>query len=715
MKRQIEEIRWREVVFQRPFEIDLVFEILTHLASVSPRGAVVWEARGSNGIVRYLLGAERKHMRKLEETFRAHGNIRFYAAPEQMRGVISTAKRLKISHPILSLKTDISHSVIRAGLAAIAAGKQEAVLQIIFGPSVKPTVTPKKMADPHATWLHALLGNVEDASPESRSSAKEKAQHHGFCADIRIGASGKHAFSRIYDLLSALKTLESAGVRISAETEKAGKIHITHVPWRFPLRLSVRELAHFLLLPVGQEEMAGAAGLHPKPLPPPKWYKSPASAVQDRTFAIATDAAEPARLSISPRDSLYQTVLLGPTGSGKSTAMLHLILQDIQAGRSVLVIDPKNDLTHDILARIHESRADDVVVIDPSCACPVGFNPLAFKGHNPSLIADAILAVLQQVFAANWGIRSQDVLSAALLTLAETEGASLLWLPALLTDEAFRRKITSKVKDKVALKPFWEQFEAMKDSERRIEVAPVLNKLRQYLLRPGLRNVLGQSDPKFQLTDLFYKRRIVLVGLNKGVIGAESARLLGSLLVSMVWTLALSRANMPPEKRHIVSVYIDELQDYIALPTDLSDALAQARGLGLGLTLAHQYRDQLPPDIRAGIDANCHNKIIFGLRSKDAKDMAAMAPALDALDFMGLPRYQVYTSFQHNGKSTGWVQGRTLPPPPALRMAAELKARSMTAYGKPAEEVEKEYWDMIRAAHPSGKDFPDSAIGRRKL
>lgn len=109
----------------------------------------------------------------------------------------------------------------------------------------------------------------------------------------------------------------------------------------------------------------------------------------------------------------------------------------------------------------------------------------------------------------------------------------------------------------------------MRDSERRTEIAPVLNKIRQFLYRPGLRNILGQSNPKFQLTDLFYKRKIILVPLNKGTIGAESARLLGSLIVGLTWTLALSRANIPAYKRHIISLYIDELQDYLTLPTDL--------------------------------------------------------------------------------------------------------------------------------------------------
>ena len=206
----------------------------------------------------------------------------------------------------------------------------------------------------------------------------------------------------------------------------------------------------------------------------------------------------------------------------------------------------------------------------------------------------------------------------------------------------------------------------------------------------------------------------MLVPLNKGIIGSESARLLGSMIVGLTWTLALSRANLPPERRHIVSVYIDELQDYLNLPTDLSDALAQARGLGVGMTLAHQYRDQLPTEVRAGVDANCRNKIVFGLNSKAAKDMAVMAPELTAGDFMALPRYQIYTSFQSSGKNTGWVQGRILPPTPSLRDPVELRALSMETYGVPAEDVETEYLNLY-TNHSAAGDTPDGTpIGRRK-
>lgn len=715
-KHTIEHICWLEVSWQRPFTVDAVWEALTHLSSLSPRGAVIWECRGKDGHIAHLLGADRRYIGKIAQAFRAHGDIQFREVYGSSRTTVRAARELKITKPVLSLNTNLAGAVVRAGLAAMTEDKRgtEIVLQVVLGRGFAPSPVPADLSDPHATWLEVILGSVSKATVEARKTVREKVEQHGFETTVRIGVSDERATSRLHALISALKVLETAGVRIHDEAENPEKLNSAHVPWHFPLRLSVKELANFLLLPAGEEELPGTPGLHPRLLLPPVWYRGPANPQNDRSFAVSMDMV-PKKLSISPRDSLEHAHLIGPTGSGKSTAMEHLILSDIRAGRSVLVLDPKNDLVADVLARIPEERAGDVVVIDPSSPCPVGFNPLGFTSYqNKALIADAVLSVLREIWTDSWGVRIQDILSASLLTLAEIDGASLLWLQPLLTDDNFRRKIVSGVKDKVALLPFWVQFEALSELQRRQQIEPVLNKLRQFTLRPGLRNVLGQAHPKFSLMDLFTQRKIVLVPLNKGIVGGESARLLGSLIVGLTWTLTLSRANLPPERRHLVSVYIDELQDYLALPTDLSDALAQARGLGIGMTLAHQYRDQLPPEVRAGVDANCRNKIVFGLNSKDAKDMAAMAPELSAEDFMTLPRYQIYTSFQSGGKNTGWVMGRTLPPTPALRDPAELYARSMRTYGTPAEETEEEYLKTVMNHSAPGSDAGETPIGRRK-
>jgi hypothetical protein len=298
-------------------------------------------------------------------------------------------------------------------------------------------------------------------------------------------------------------------------------------------------------------------------------------------------------------------------------------------------------------------------------------------------------------------------------------------LPALLTDDSFRRRITANISDPIGLGAFWANYEAMSKSERNRVIAPALNRMRQFLMRPELRALLGQTKPKFQLAELFANEShpIVLVPLNKATIGHENARLLGSLIISHLWTLALGRANVSAEQRNPVFVYVDELQNYLAFPTDISDALSQARGLGVGLILAHQYRAQLSTEVKHGIDANCRNKIVFGLNATDAAEIEKQAPELTKEDFMLLPRYGVYTSVQSGGKATGWIMGRTLPPCPSVRSAHETKAYSMARYGNDVEQVEREYMGAVygesvqqNRSHSSnnGATAVNEPIGRRK-
>jgi hypothetical protein len=709
------DILWKEVIWPRPFEPDTALVMLTHLASVDRRGPLVFEARAVLGSVRYFLGAEPPALRLVSTLISSEVRGARFAAGGR-RGSVAIVRHIKLSHPSLALNTKNTLAVIRASLASLARTRHsgdETVLQIILGRPFTPSLLPGKLSDPKATWLDIIRGTVAPATRESRASLHERAGYHGFETVIRIGASSDsaaRATENLRALFSGLKVAESMGVRMSAAPDRDDAVDEVKRPWHFPLRLSVRELLGLLCWPLGEEEFSGVAGLHPKPLPAPRW-------LADTGRGFGKSEGGEVTLGISARDSLEHTAILGPTGSGKSTAMLSLIMADVNAGRSVLVIDPKSDLIGDILSRIPSERENDVVVLDPSDPLPAGLNPLVGTGRTPLLTADAILAVFQGLFADSWGVYTQDILSAALLTLTQTKGASLLWLPPLLTDEVFRNKITRNIPDQIGLGAFWAGFENMSPSQRNQATAPVMNKVRRFLLRPELRGMLGQAEPKFSMMDIFYKRRIVLVPLNKGMIGHESARLLGSLIVGQLWTMALSRAGIPAEKRHIVSVFIDEVQDYLRLPTDLSDALAQARGLGVGLTVAFQYRNQLPADLRAGIDANARNKIVFGLTGSDAKDMAAMAPELDPVDFMTLPRFAVYASLRQNGKSTGWISGKTMPPAPAHRSAHEVKAVSMAAYGREIREVEREYMAALGhrdAETGSGVNDDGEHIGRKK-
>ena len=186
---------------------------------------------------------------------------------------------------------------------------------------------------------------------------------------------------------------------------------------------------------------------------------------------------------------------------------------------------------------------------------------------------------------------------------------------------------------------------------------------------------------------MFTERKILLVSLSKGLLGPETSALLGSLVVSQLWQAVLGRAAIAPERRHPVLVYVDEFQDYLHLPLDLADALAQARGLGVGFTLAHQYLHQLDPAMRSAVLANAQSRLAFRLPSEDARIIAADS-ALAPEDFQSLGAFQCYAQLVATAAVQPWCSALTMPPSPALSDPAVIRAASRSAYGVKRAEIE---------------------------
>jgi len=411
-------------------------------------------------------------------------------------------------------------------------------------------------------------------------------------------------------------------------------------------------------------------------------------------------------LALSPADSLRHLHLLGPTGSGKSTLLLNLITQDMAAGRGVVVIEPKGDLIADVLQRIPAHRVNDVVLLDPTDSeRPVGLNPLARGGRSPELVADQLLGLFHSLYAAHWGPRTQDILGASLLTLARMPGMTLAALPLLLTDAGFRRRVLPKVVDPIGLEPFWSAFDAWSEPERAAAIAPVMNKLRPLLMRPELRAIIGQTRPRFDLRQVFTERKVLLVNLARGLLGPETSALLGSLVVSQLWQTTLGRSSIVPERRHPVFVYVDEFQDYLHLPLDFADALAQARGLGVGFGLAHQYLHQLDPAMRSAVLANAQSRVAFRLPSEDARVLAA-GSALDPEDFQSLGAFQCYAQLMAGAALQPWCSTRTLPAGQPTSDPALIRAASREAYGTDRADIEADLHHLIfRRPSTNGDDL----------
>ena len=687
MARPTQPLVWHQLRFALPLATETAVGLVERILADGSLGRVVLELRAAGGQATWAVGSsvgERlvSVVRELVPGCRVSRGV--------SRRVVDQAVVVSARPVGAGLAAERLSAVVRAVLAALAvtAEGEELVVQLQLGRRFSPQALGR--VEPQG-WLE-LLGLVPIPSLSGERGRRMRAQvgRHRAAVCLRLGvraASPLRQRTLLQGLLGALRLVEGPGVRLRARTEHPAKLNGVRRPWRAGLELGAGEIVAMVGWPVGEGALPATPSAHPRVLPLPQ--------ARETQRAFATGAADQAgeRLGISIGDALYHTVLLGPTGAGKSTALAHLALADIHAGRGVLLIDPKTDLVADILARIPAQRRDDVVVIDPTSSRPVGINPLARAqtacGASPELVADTVLATFKGVFAESWGVRVEQVLSAALVTLARTPGATLVDLPLLLTNAAYRQRlIAASGADPLGTGQFWAAYEALSEAQRQQWVGPVLTRLQPFLIRPHLRATLGQAAPSFDLGEVFTRRRIVLVSLNKGVLGAESARLLGSLLVGQLWPLILARAAVEPSRRHVVSVFIDEVQDYLSLPGSLADALAQARSLGAAFHLAHQYRGQLPAALKAGIDANARNKIIFSLSAADAAELARQAIDLEAADFQLLPRFGVYARTMHHGRENPWCHATTLPPTPAVQDALALRASSQARYGQDAAQTE---------------------------
>jgi hypothetical protein len=401
------------------------------------------------------------------------------------------------------------------------------------------------------------------------------------------------------------------------------------------------------------------------------------------------------RVNISQEDRREHVHILGPTGVGKSTLLLNLALQDVDDGSiGVGVIDPKGDLVRELLERIPPRHADRIVLIDPSIReRPVGLNILECEDPaQRELVTDGVVAIFRKSFERFWGPRTDDVLRAALLTLLRHPETTITEVPLLLLDKRVRSRLIKNLGDPVGLKPFWQEYDAQTDGQRLQMVGPVLNKLRTFLLRPTVRNVLGQSRSTIDLHEVIDRQGILLVNLAKGELGEETSRLLGAFVMSRIWQAATSRSSRPEKWRPDFNLYLDEFHDYLYLPQSIDEVLAQARAYRLNLTLANQHLAQLHESTRQALTANARTRIAFQLGPDDARIVARDFEPMTVHQLQSLARFQLAVRLNVDGHTLAPFTGTTLPMPPGLGEghAAELKFKSVQRYGRPVADVEAE-------------------------
>ena len=668
---------------QRPIEEATVTQLLTRLMGSDVPRPLVLEVNATAGGVVHLLGCAPTAVHSVKRLLSSGmPGIRYGAAA---REDVATVGRVSAVPGGLPLAEIDAEQVVASLYGALASrrGSEQLAVQLVLGRAHHPKHVSKHAPDPLQPLHSRLLEGTRPAPADIHRRLSNRAGQTRLDTTVRIGVTAethKRRMALTWKVFGSLQLLESPGVRLTLTKEGPAKWQHS-APSRGSLRLSAGELVPLLGWPIGERDYPGVPGLHPRLLPVPEIVSNRAS-----IFAVGTAPGPNRPIGIDPTSRLQHVVTTGPTGSGKSTLLEHLILSDIAARRACVVIEPKRQLIDSILDRVPLEAAERIVVIDAADERPVGFNPLDVGDRDPDIVVDGILTALAAVFEDGWGPRTEYLIQGALLSLARAgqtrpEPYTLIDLPRLLTDAAFRRPVIAAVSDDATLAAFWAEYEEMRPGQRAATIAAPLNKLRKLVLRKQLVAVLGQPRPRFRLRDVFRERNTVLVPLNDALIGTGAAKLLGSLIVAELWMATLERASEKEPTKRPGMVFIDEVQNYLHLPTSIADALATSRSYGVAWHLAHQYRGQLPVAMRAAFDTNARTKLCFALGPDDARDMSRMAPALSPEDFQALPPYEIYAHLIAGGIPAGWCSARSLPPAPAIGAAQQIRDASRDRYG----------------------------------
>lgn len=413
---------------------------------------------------------------------------------------------------------------------------------------------------------------------------------------------------------------------------------------------------------------------------------------------------------IKRKDRRQHVYILGKSGTGKSVLMFNMIIQNIQNGEGVCVVDPHGELVEGVLSAIPPHRMKDVVYFNPADADHhIGFNVLELiDPQYKHLVASGLMGIFTKIWANAWSARMEYILNNCILALLDTPGTTLLGIPRMLVDKDYRQKIISNLKDPV-IKAFWvHEYEAWQEKFRNEAIAPIQNKVGQFLSTSIIRNVVGQSKSTINIFDIMNDSKIFLVNVSKGRIGEDNSGLLGGMIITKIQLAAMERVRIPEDHRKDFYLYVDEFQNFV---TDaFAGILSEARKYRLNLTVAHQYTAQLVVDkssaVRDAVFGNVGTMIVFRVGSDDADFLEKeFDPEFTPSDIVNLPNYKVYLKLMIDGVTSRPFSAKTLPQMVKSgdkKVEEEVIRSSRELYCRPKEVVEREINDW------SGMSLGDS-------
>jgi hypothetical protein len=682
------ELSWFRLSFPRDgVTAETVVSVLAGLSGAASRTRLIFVLSASSAGIEHRVGITEHAVDALTGELRAAiPSLRLDQIEEPKVGV---SRRLlwQLVPRAAALRVDRLDAIAASLLASVfpLQGDESVQLAWHLRPAVRPSLemTPQARSDGRATALRTKL-----SLPGWQAFG-----------ELSVTASNPRRANHLLGRTSSvLRSLSSPFGRLVGEPWAWGQMmRLLGQRGRY---VSAKELAAVIGWPVNGPDLPGLTLSASKRLMP-----SADIPRKGRVLGVTNFPGIERAVAISPSASTRGLYLLGPTGTGKTSLIKNLVRDSIEQNQGLCVIDTNGDLPTELLDLIPERRINDVIFLDPTDPeFAVGFNPFA-GSPDASLVADQIGELFERLWKSFWGPRSAQLAHAGLLSLAQRAGggASLLDLPRLYTDSGFRAETVAGLDDPVGLAPDWNWITSLPEKELAAIAAPLLNKTRAFTARSSIRGIIGQQ-PKITMRQIMAEQKILLVNLPKGLLGAETVKLLGCLVLVSLWQAATERARLPLSQRHPFGLVVDEVQDFAAAPVPWADAFSQGRKYGLAVAVAHQNLDQIPRELREVILANARSKVVFTLSPADAKVMERLyAPSLSAADLASLEAHTIAALVALDDGSTARPVTLTTPPPPQGRgVAARVREASRRNYARPRAEVEAELRRQVEGRRPSG-------------
>ena len=383
----------------------------------------------------------------------------------------------------------------------------------------------------------------------------------------------------------------------------------------------------------------------------------------DVTHIARTDFRNDQRLfGIRREDRFSHVYIIGKTGTGKSTLLERMALQDLERGNGFALIDPHGDLIERIANRIPPERSPDVLYLDAADPSqPYGYNPLRrVRQDRIALAASGLMEVFAKMWPEAWGVRMEHILRNVLMALLEQPHATMHDVLRIISDSKYRKSIAATVQNETVRNFLQKEFERFTFGYRADGIAPIQNKVGAFLADPLLNRILTAPKQELHIRRIMDEGKVLLVNLAKGRIGEDSSSLLGGLLVTTIGLAGYSRAELDPTKRRDFFVYVDEFQSFTTLA--LANMLSEMRKYRLGFTVAHQYLHQLESDVRHAVLGNAGTIISFRVGAEDSPYLSReFHEVFEEIDLLQLPNHRIYLKLMIDGTPSMPFSAVTLP------------------------------------------------------